>query len=224
MLSRLPPVTRALLIANIAVYVLQLLLPEIYLVPFELWPVDLRDPFALLGTFMPWQLVTHAFMHGDLLHIALNLLCLLMFGAELEAYWGSRRYLAFYAISAIGAGLCQLAVSTWVLAQSGYPSTALGASGAIFGLLAGFAMEFPDRRVGLMFLPVLIKARTLVIIFAVVQLALALSGLRTGEAHYAHLGGMLFGWLTIRYWRRPRPPKAPKPPPRPRPSHLRIVK
>lgn len=222
MLSRLPPVTKALLLANVLVYVLQLLMPEQYLRPFHLWPVVLEDPFAPLASFMPWQLITHAFMHGGALHIVMNLLCLLMFGAELEAHWGSRRFLSFYAVCTLGAGLCQTVVATLLLAENGWLVTSLGASGGIFGLLAGYAMEFPDRRVGLMFLPVLIKARTLVILFAVLQLALAFSGLETGEAHFAHLGGMLFGWLMIRHWRRPRPPQAP--PPRRRPSHLRVVK
>jgi membrane associated rhomboid family serine protease len=226
MLSRLPPVTKALLLANVLVYVLQLLVPENYLMPFKLWPIALdADPFSPTASFMPWQLVTYAFMHGDPLHIAMNLICLLMFGAELESYWGSRRFLVFYAVCAIGAGLCQLGVATLMLSQNGWLYTSLGASGGVFGLLAGYAMEFPDRRVGLMFLPVMMKARTLVIIFAVAQLLLAFSGLETGEAHFAHLGGMLFGWLLIRRWRRPRPPKSPEPPkPGKRPSHLRVVK
>jgi membrane associated rhomboid family serine protease len=222
MLSRLPPVTKVLLLANILVFVLQQLLPVQYVQPFLLWPVALDAPFSPTASFMPWQLLTHAFMHGDLLHIAMNLMCLLMFGAELEAHWGSRRYLVFYAFCTLGAGACQAAMATFMLAENGWLYTSLGASGGVFGLLAGYAMEFPDRRVGLMFLPVMMKARTLVAIFAVAQLALAFSGLDTGEAHFAHLGGMLFGWLLIRRWRRPRPPKAPES--RKRPSHLRVVK
>ena len=172
---------------------------------------------------MPWQLLTHAFMHGDLLHIAMNMICLLMFGAELESYWGSRRYLIFYAFCTLGAGLCQVAVATLMVSQGAGAYSTLGASGGVFGLLIGYGMLFPDRRIGLLFLPVLLKARTLVIIFAVAQVALGFSGLNTGVAHFAHLGGMLFGWLLIRWWRRPRPPMAP-PPPKKRPSHLRVVK
>ncbi len=222
MLSRLPPVTRALLLANVLVYILQLLLPENVLLPLQLWPVVPEHPFSPLASFMPWQLITHAFMHGNLLHIAMNMLCLMMFGAELEAQWGSRRFLVFYTLCTLGAGLCQTAVATFMLVENGWLVRSLGASGGVFGLLAGYAMEFPDRRAALMFLPVLIKARTLAILFAVAQLVLAFSGLDTGEAHFAHLGGMLFGWLLVRQWRRPRPPQAP--PPRRRSSHLRVVK
>lgn len=227
MLSRLPRVTKALLLANVLVYVLQLLVPNDYLAPLKLWPIALDDdPFSPTASFMPWQLVTYAFMHGDPLHIAMNLICLLMFGAELESFWGSRRFLVFYTVCVVGAGLCQVAVATLMLTQNGWLYTSLGASGGVFGLLAGYAMEFPNHRVGLLFLPVMIKARTLVAIFAVAQLLMAFSGLDTGEAHFAHLGGMLFGWLMIRRWRRPRPPDAPtpKPGPKKRPSHLRVVK
>jgi membrane associated rhomboid family serine protease len=221
MLSRLPPVTKALLLANVLVFILQQLLPDAYLAPLRLWPVAVGyDPFSPVASFMPWQLVTHAFMHGDLLHIAMNLMGLLMFGAELEAHWGSRRYLIFYTVCTLGAGLCQAAVATLMLTQTGELYTSLGASGGVFGLLIGYAMMFPDRRIGLLFLPVMLKARTLVIIFAVAQLALAFSGLNTGEAHFAHLGGMLFGWMLIRHWRRPRPPQAP----RKRAAYLRVVK
>ncbi len=224
MLSRLPPVTKALLLANVLIFLLQQVLPDAYLAPLRLWPLDLgRDLYAPSSSFMPWQLLTHAFMHGDLLHIAMNMICLLMFGAELESYWGSRRYLIFYAFCTLGAGLCQVAVATLMVSQGAGLYSTLGASGGVFGLLIGYAMLFPDRRIGLLFLPVLLKARTLVIIFAVAQLALGLSGLNTGVAHFAHLGGMLFGWLLIRWWRRPRPPMAP-PPPKKRPSHLRVVK
>jgi membrane associated rhomboid family serine protease len=224
MLSRLPPVTKALLLANALVFVLQQFLPVQYVEPFLLWPVAFDDPFSPTASFMPWQLATHAFMHGNLLHIAMNLLCLMMFGAELEAHWGRRRYLAFYALCTLGAGLCQASTATFMLAEKGWLYTSLGASGGVFGLLAGYALEFPDRRVGLMFLPVMMKARTLVTIFAVAQLVLAFSGLDTGQAHFAHLGGMLVGWLLIRRWRRPRPPDAPEPKPKKRSSHLRVVK
>ncbi len=223
MFSRLPPVTKALLLANVLIFLLQQVLPDAYLAPLRLWPLALGgNLFSPSSSFMPWQLLTHAFMHGDLLHIAMNMICLLMFGAELESFWGSRRYLIFYTVCTLGAGLCQVAVATLVVSQGGGLYSTLGASGGVFGLLIGYAMLFPDRRIGLMFLPVLLKARTLVMIFAVAQLLLAFSGLNTGVAHFAHLGGMLFGWLLIRHWRRPQPPMPP--PPKKRPSYLRVVK
>ena len=224
MFSKLPPVTKALLLANALIFLLQQVLPDAYLAPLRLWPFNLgRDLLSPSSSFMPWQLLTHAFMHADLLHIAMNMICLLMFGAELESYWGSRRYLIFYAFCTLGAGLCQVAVATLMVSQGAGAYSTLGASGGVFGLLIGYGMLFPDRRIGLLFLPMLLKARTLVMIFAVAQVALAFSGLDTGVAHFAHLGGMLFGWLLIRWWRRPRPPMAP-PPPKKRPSHLRVVK
>ena len=143
MFSRLPPVTKALLLANVLIFLLQQVLPDAYLAPLRLWPFDLgRDLYAPSSSFMPWQLLTHAFMHGDLLHIAMNMICLLMFGAELESHWGSRRYLIFYAFCTVGAGLCQVAVATLMVSQGAGAYSTLGASGGVFGLLIGYAMHY----------------------------------------------------------------------------------
>ena len=132
MLSRLPVVTKALLLANVVIFVLQLLLPEWVVAPLKLWPVAVNaDPMSLSTSFMPWQLITHAFMHADLLHIAMNLLGLLMFGAELEAVWGRRRYIVFYAACALGAGLCQEVFATLVLIRTDEIYTSLEESGGV---------------------------------------------------------------------------------------------
>jgi len=221
MLSRLPPGTRWLLVANIVAFALQWLLPEGWQIALSLWPSrpDYAGDEAGYG-FWPWQLVTYGFLHGDLLHLSLNMLALVMFGSRLEFLWGTRRYLFFYAVCLVGAGLCQLALGTWALAQGDPAYATIGASGGVFGLLLGYGMKFPNDRVMLLIPPIPMRARTLAIVYGVFALLLGLTGLQPGVAHFAHLGGMLFGWLLILYWRRPKRPPPPKKPP----SHIRIVK
>ena len=120
--SRLPPVTQALLIANVALFLLQSLLGPATFEPFALWPpTGLFDPFSPGRNFQPWQLLTYGFLHGSLGHLLFNMLALYMFGAPLELTWGPRRFLAYYLICVVGAGLCQLAVGWW----SATPATKL---------------------------------------------------------------------------------------------------
>ena len=218
MFSRLPPVTKALLIANGIAFVLQLLLRNTdALVPFALWPLGggVYDPYA--PAFMPWQLVTYAFLHDptNLFHLLFNMLALVMFGAPLEYTWGNRRYATYYFTCVVGAGLCQLGVGWYELSQGGRALPVMGASGGVFGLLLAYGMLFPNQRVMLLIPPIPMKARTLVIVYGVIELLLGVSGAQPGVAHFAHLGGMLFGWLLIRYWRGQPPFGKPKPP-RPR--------
>ena len=213
----LPRVTKALLIANILGFVLQWLLGDRRLLAFMLWPLggDVYDPAGMAPSFMPWQLLSYAFLHGGFAHIAFNMLALVMFGAPLEYTWGERRYLTYYLVCVVGAGLCQLAVGAWMMANGsgGYPT--IGASGAIFGLLLAYGMLFPNQRVMLLIPPIPMKARTLVIVYGLFELFVGFTGLQPGVAHFAHLGGMLFGWLMIRYWRG-QPPFGRRGPPRPR--------
>jgi membrane associated rhomboid family serine protease len=138
-----------------------------------------------------------------------------MFGAPLEYTWGQKRYLAYYLVCMVGAGLCQLVVGAWMMAQGSGAYPTMGASGAIFGLLLAYGMLFPNQRVMLLIPPIPMKARTLVIVYGAVELLLGASGLQPGVAHFAHLGGMLFGWMMIRYWRG-QPPFGRRGPPRPR--------
>jgi membrane associated rhomboid family serine protease len=153
---------------------------------FALWPVG-------SGGFMPWQVITYAFLHGGLSHLVFNMFGLFMFGAELERVWGSKRLLVFYFASVIVAALTQLLVAAW----SGSPNPTVGASGGLFGLLVGFAMLFPHRRIVPLIPPIPMPAW----LYGVIELFLGVTGSMSGVAHFAHLGGILGGWLTLRYWR-----------------------
>jgi membrane associated rhomboid family serine protease len=203
MFSNLPPVTKALLIANGIVFVLQMLVGNPAFATFMLWPLGDSgvDPFSQLPGFLPWQLVTYSFLHGSFAHVGFNMLALLMFGAPLEYTWGNRRFLTYYFTCVVGAGLFQLAVASWTVFEGGMAYPTIGASGGVFGLLLAYGMLFPNQRVMLLIPPIPMKARTLVIVYGAIELLLGFSGLQPGVAHFAHLGGMLFGWLLIRHWR-----------------------
>lgn len=217
MFSNLPPVTRALLIANGLVFLLQQFAGNA-LVAFELWPIgSSNDPYAG-SDFLPWQLLTYGFMHGNIGHLLFNMLALLMFGAPVEHKWGQRRFLTYYLVCVIGAAVCQLIVGAWTLSQGGEAYPTVGASGGVFGLLLAYGMLFPQQRVMLLIPPVPMKARTLVIVYGVIELLMGITNTMPGVAHFAHLGGMLFGWLLIRYWRG-QPPFGRRGPPR-----MRIVR
>jgi len=202
MFDNLPRVTKALLVANIAVHLLQILLPERALLTLMLWPLD---PSGVLSStpygFWPWQLLSYGFLHGGIGHLLFNMLALVMFGAPLEQTWGTRRFLTYFLVCVAGAGLCQLLVVTWNLQTHETLIPTVGASGGVFGLLLAYGLLFPNQRVVLLFPPIPMKARTLVIVYGVISLALGVTGTQSGVAHFAHLGGMLFGWLMLRYWR-----------------------
>ena len=219
MFSRLPPVTKALLIANGLMFLLQWLLGDERFYALVLWPIGIDGNLFSQG-FLPWQLLTYGFLHGNFMHLAFNMLTLAMFGSQVEYVWGPRRFLAFYLVCVVGAALCQLAVGWWTLAQGGEAYPTLGASGGIFGLLLAYGMLFPNQRVMLLFPPIPMKARTLVIMYAVAELLFGLNGWQPGVAHFAHLGGMLFGWLLIRYWSG-KPPFGRN---RPRNPRMRVVR
>lgn len=188
----LPPLTQALILANVAFYALDVLLGGLLTNWFALWPLG--------SAFMPWQLLTYAFLHGSFGHLFFNMFGLWMFGAELERLWGGRRYLLFYVASLFTAALTQLLVG---LVFGGAPT--VGASGGLFGLLLAFGMMFPNRTVMLLIPPIPMKAKTFVIVFGAIELVLGYMDPRSGVAHFAHLGGMLGGWLMIRYWRGQAP-------------------
>ncbi len=213
MLSNLPRITKLLLIANLVGFGLQWLLGDVRLGGLMLWPLGngVYDPSGAVPSFMPWQLLTYAFLHGGLMHLAFNMLALVMFGAQLEHTWGERRYLTYYLVCVVGAGLSQLVVGSLAVSQGQDPYPTIGASGGVFGLLLAYGMLFPNQRVMLLFPPIPMKARTLVIVYGLFELGLGITGLQPGVAHFAHLGGMLFGWLLIRHWRGQPPFGRPKP-------------
>lgn len=150
-----------------------------------LWPIG-------TGYFHLWQPITYMFMHAGLDHIFFNMFALWMFGYILENYWGTRRFLFYYFVCGVGAGLLNLLFA-------GVNPT-VGASGAVYGILLAFGMLFPEERIYLYFL-LPIKAKWFVIGYAVIELLLGVSSM-DGIAHFAHLGGMLFGLLMILYWRK----------------------
>jgi membrane associated rhomboid family serine protease len=217
MFPRLPPVTQALIIANVVMFLLQMALGDQMLARLMLWPVGdgSYDPLTQASSFLPWQLVTYGFMHGNFPHLLFNMLALYMFGAPLEYTWGNRRFLTYFMVCLVGAGVLQLAVSWWTMSNGGPAYPTVGASGGVFGLLLAYGMLFPNQRVMLLFPPIPMKARTLVVVYGAIELMLGFTGWQPGVAHFAHLGGMLFGWLLIRYWRGQPPFGKPKPP-RPR--------
>jgi membrane associated rhomboid family serine protease len=205
MLANIPPVCRALLISNAIIFLLQAV-GEMMFVPFMLWPVGdfplgyLHGELVTVG-FLPWQLLTYGFLHGGFAHLFFNMFALVMFGSEIERLWGSRRFAIYFFTCLVGAGAVQLVVATLAVqaGEQAYPT--VGASGGMFGLLLAFGMMFPNRRVMLLIPPIPMKASTLVIAYGALELIMGVTRTQTGIAHFAHLGGMVFGFLLIQYWR-----------------------
>jgi membrane associated rhomboid family serine protease len=221
---KIPPVTQAFMLACVAAFFGLQLLPPSFGLMLQLWPLS-------SGQFMPWQLITYAFLHGTTPHLFFNMLGLWMFGAELERLWGPKRYISMLAASALSAAVVQLLFTALIHSYS----RTLGASGALYGLLLAYALMFPRRQFDLIgFLPmallmlpstflnmlgmlvfitmmfnrdavpippVLISAKVMVLIYGAIELALGVFFGNSGIAHFAHLGGMLGAWLMISYWR-----------------------
>jgi membrane associated rhomboid family serine protease len=188
-----PPVTLALITANVAVFLLQLAAPGIVL-PLALWPLGSG------AGFQPWQLVTYAFLHGGIWHLAFNMFALYMFGSPIEQVFGTRRYLIYYFVCVVSAAITQLAVSA--LMGGGGPT--IGASGGVFGLLLAYAVYFPRNRIMLLFPPIPMPARVFVVVYAVLELVFGVTGAENSVAHFAHLGGLVGGFLLLQFWRRGR--------------------
>ena len=214
-LGFIPPVTRNLIIINTLILIITSFSKNFMYETFALfYPAS---PF-----FHWWQPVTHMFMHGGFGHLFFNMFTLYMFGSVLERVWGGKKYLLFYMVTGLGAALLHTGVE-WLqtlhwqhVIQTGDPSAAIaatqsmramlttptvGASGAIYGLLLGYAMLFPDSVMTLIFPPISMKAKWFVLVFAVIELLMGVLG-SDGVAHFAHLGGMLFGFILIRIWRK----------------------
>lgn len=191
----MPPVTGALLGANILVFMLQLAGGMPLVEHFALWPPITSGPARSGPGFEIWQLLSYSFLHGSLLHLMFNMLALYTFGRDLERLFGSSWYLQFYFASVLAAALSHLVVTTWMGAP---PLPTVGASGGVYGLLLAYGIYFPRRTVILLFPPIPLPARVFVALFAALELYFGVTGTAAGVAHFAHLGGMLGGWLMIR--------------------------
>ncbi len=203
-MRNLPTITRYLLIANFIIFFLAGILERTF-------GIDLNTIGGLhyysAHSFHWWQPLTYMFLHADMSHILFNMLAVWMFGATLENAWGSRRYLIYYLVCGVGAAIIQEGV--WSMMpfhplQLEYLNT-IGASGAVFGILFAFGWLFPDTPMFILFIPIPIRARTIVIIYAIMELFAGMGNMMgthiDNVAHFAHLGGMLFGWLLLLYWR-----------------------
>ena len=211
-ISGIPVVTRNLLIINVILFVCTLINENFMISTFALF-------YPSSPLFRWWQVITHMFMHGGFWHIFFNMYTLVMFGTVVERYLGPKKFLLFYFVCGLGAAALHMGVQ-FLQMQSFMDSVALGhpgamqnitairmtptvgASGAIYGLLIGYAMLFPESRMTLLFPPVTLSAKWMVVAFAVIELVTGVSGVNSGVAHFAHLGGMLIGYLLILMWRK----------------------
>ena len=207
-LQNIPDVTRNLLYVNLLMFVATLINPSFMKETFAM-------AFPLSTDFRWWQPITHMFMHDGFWHILFNMYSLVMFGMVVERALGTKRFIWFYLITGLGAVLLHTGVEflqvqqlikeyAGVPAQTIYNSVphVLGASGAVYGVLVAFAMLYPEAKLTLIFPPVTLDAKWWVIIFIGIELVTGITGTQMGVAHFAHLGGALFGWLLIRYWRK----------------------
>jgi membrane associated rhomboid family serine protease len=186
----LKPVTLLLILANVAAFYLQGVAGDQLAVAFGLWPIQ-------SGYFDARQLLTYSFLHASLTHLAVNMLALLLFGSDVEHDLGARRFVVYYLGCVVAAGLVQLAVAV-ILSIGDRPT--LGASGGVFGVLIAFGMLFPRQKLVPLILPIPVPAWLFVGFYGLLELVLGIAETRDGIAHFAHLGGMLGGWLMMRYW------------------------
>ena len=206
----MPPIVKNLLIINVLFFCAEMFLPT----SVSSWMGNnLALHFWKSSSFHPYELFTYMFMHGGFAHLFFNMFALWMFGRVLEYDMGSRRFLLFYLVCGLGAGLIQLlayqidymnfmdsysalSVNAWAERVS-----TVGASGAVFGLLLAYGMIHPNNIIMLVFPPIALKAKWFVVIYGAIELLLGLKG-GGGVAHFAHVGGMLWGWLLLMYWKK----------------------
>ena len=205
-LERIPPVTRNLLIINVIIYIATVVNENYMIGTFAMF-------YPESPLFRWWQPLTHMFMHGGIWHILFNMYTLVMFGMVVERALGTKRFLILYFVAGFGAVALHTGVE-WLqvrhLMASGntadvinlYRTPIVGASGAIYGVLVAFAMLYPQARMTLLFPPVTLDAKWMVIIFIGIELFTGVTGTQMGIAHFAHLGGALFGFLLVLYWRK----------------------
>ena len=210
--GNLPAAVKNIIIINIMVMIMTSLNEDF-----------MYEKFALFYPTSPfyhwWQPLTHMFMHGGCGHLFFNMYTLFIFGTHLERIWGTRKFLIFYFVTGIGAaavhtGVEWLQVQNWMAAAADGSLAAqnaihmlkmtptVGASGAIYGVLMGYAMLYPDSVLTLIFPPISMKAKWFVLVFAAIELLTGVTGTGGGIAHFAHLGGLIFGFILIWYWKK----------------------
>jgi rhomboid family protein len=194
--------TKLLIVANVAVFALEAVSGPGLLANFALWPVGhfFAAQLDISVGFKLWQLITCGFLHANFLHLAINMYALWMFGSDVERLLGPRHYLTLYFASLLCSSITQLLVVSMMTSTGVYPT--VGASGAIFGILLAFGMFFPRRTIVLLIPPIPMPAIVFVILYALLELFSGIFGTNQGVAHFAHLGGMIGAYLTLRHWRR----------------------
>jgi len=197
---RLTPVVRAILLANVVLFLSQWFVGEQRLWPLELWPLG-TDPYYEGLPFRPWQLLSYGFLHFSFWHLFFNMLGLLAFGPAVERLLGGRRFQVYYLVCVVGAAVAQLAVTALF---SRDPAPTVGASGGVFGVLFAFAMSWPQQKLLVFPIPVPVPAWLWITGYALLELYQGVVGRNEGVAHFAHLGGMAAGYLLLMAWRRPR--------------------
>lgn len=190
-MSNVPKAVKHIILINVCMLVLTMLDGPLMDRLFALNPI--------MFIYKPWQLVTCMFMHGSIGHLFFNMYTLYLFGSVLENIWGTRKFLTFYLVTGIGAGLFNILIQH----LTGNFALMIGASGAIYGILMGYAMLYPDSVLTLLFPPVSLKAKWFVLIFAGIELLLGLSNNPADNvAHFAHLGGLVFAFLLLMFWKK----------------------
>ncbi len=218
MFRQIPPITKNLLIINVLAYLAAVVMKGSGIDFNEIFGLH----FFMADNFHLYQLVTYMFMHGGVTHLFFNMFALWMFGCVIEQTWGSRRFLWYILACGVGAGLFQEAaqfvryaveglaaynmvnVGGMIIPTSEYLNmwVTVGFSGAVYGILLGFGMTYPEERIFIFPLPVPIKGKWFVMLYAAIELFSALSTSSDGVAHIAHLGGMAVGYIIIRHWRQ----------------------
>ena len=198
---RITPIVKHFIIINVIMFALTLLAENFMLEKFALFYFN--SPF-----FKPYQLISYIFMHGGFMHILFNMYSLYIFGSVLESVWGGKKFFIYYMVTGIGAALFHLFI-TYLRIESGVLDPYLasiipmvGASGAIYGLLLAYGVLFPNNVLTLFFPPVSLKAKYMVFVFGGLEFLLGLGGSGDGVAHFADLGGMLFGFVILMIWKR----------------------
>lgn len=190
-MSNVPKAVKHIILINVCMLVMTVLDGHLMDRLFALNPITF--------IYKPWQLVTYMFMHGGIGHLFFNMYTLFIFGSVLENIWGTKKFLTFYFITGIGAGLFNILIQH----LTGNFALMIGASGAIYGILMGYAMLYPDSVLTLLFPPVSLKAKWFVLIFAGIELLLGLSNNPADNvAHFAHLGGLVFAFLLLMFWKK----------------------